>query len=170
MLNIIRCQLGEDTFNLNPCWIIEKAKGFQKNNYFCFIDYIPAFVSITTNWKILKKMGIPDHLTCLLRNLYVGQEARVRTGHGARGWFKSGKGVHQGCILSPFLFNFYEGYIMWNARLDESQTGIKIAGEITTSDMPIISLMAESKEELKSLWWGKRGEWKSWLKTQHSKN
>ena len=153
MLNIIRSELGEDTFNLNPCWIIEKAKEFQKNIYFCFIDYTPAFDCVDHNklWKILKKMGIPDHLTCLLRNLYVSQEARVRTGHAARGWFKIGKGVHQGCIQSPCLFNFYAGYIMWNARLDESQTGIKIAREVTTSDMPMIPLMAESKEELKSL-------------------
>ena len=86
-------------------WIIEKARGFQKNIYFCIIDHAKAFVGITKNWKILKEMGIPDHLTCLLRNLYADQEATVRTGHGTMDWFKTGKGVRQGCILSPCLFN-----------------------------------------------------------------
>ena len=85
----------------NTHWIIEKAREFQKNIYFCFIDYAKAFVWITINWKILKEMGIPDHLTCLLRNLYAGQEATVRTGHETTDWFQIGKGVHQGCILSP---------------------------------------------------------------------
>ena len=85
----------------NIDWIIKKAKAFQKNIYFCFIDYAKAFVWITTNWKILEEMGIPHHLTCLLRNLYAGQEATVRTGHGTTDWFQIGKGVHQGCILSP---------------------------------------------------------------------
>ena len=92
----------------------------------------PLTVWITTNWKILQEMGIPDHLTCLLRNLFAGQEATVRTGHGTTDWFQIGKGVHQGCILSPCLFNFYAEYIMQNARLDEAQAGIKIAG-INTS-------------------------------------
>ena len=87
-------------------WIIEKAREFQKNIYSCFTDQSKAFVWITTNWKILKEMGIPDLLTCLLRNLYAGQEATVRTGHGTTGWFQIGKGVCQGCILSPCLFNF----------------------------------------------------------------
>ena len=87
------------------CWVIEKARGFQKNVYFCFIDYVKTFVWITTNWKILQEMEIPDRLTCLLRNLYAGQEATVRTGHGTTDWFQIGKGVHQGCILSPRLFN-----------------------------------------------------------------
>ena len=96
----------------------------------------PLTVWITTNWKILQEMGIPGHLTCLLRNLYAGQEATVRTGHGTTAWFQIGKGVHQGCILSPWLFNLYSEYIMWNARLYEAQAGIKIAGEISiTSDM-----------------------------------
>ena len=114
----------------------------------------PLTVCITTNWEILQEMGIPDHLTCLLRNLYAGQEATVRTGHGTMDWFKIGKGVHQGCILKPCLFNLYAEYIMQNARLDEAQARIKIArrninnprhaGDTTT-------LMAESKEELKSL-------------------
>ena len=88
----------------------------------------PLTVWITTNWKILKEMGIPDHLPCLLRNLYAGQEVTVRTGHGTTEWFQIGKGLHQGCILSPCLFNLYAEYIMRNARLDEAQTGIKIAG------------------------------------------
>ena len=100
------------------------------------IDFTKAFVWITTNWKILKERGIPDHLTCLLRNLYAGQEATVRTGHGATDWFQIGKGVHQGCILPPCLFNLYTEYIMQNAGLDEAQAGIKIAGEnINNSDM-----------------------------------
>ena len=113
----------------NICWIMEKAREFQKNIYFCFLDYAKTFDCVDHNklWKILPKMGIPDHLTCLLRNLYAGQEATVRTGHGTTDWFQIGKGV-QGCILSPCLFNFYAEYIMRNAGLDEEQTGIKIAG------------------------------------------
>ena len=95
----------------NICWIIKKAREFQKNIYFCFIDYAKT-VWVTINWKILNKMGIPDHLTCLLRNLYAGQEATVITGHGTTDWFQIGKGVHQGCILSPCLFNLYAECIM----------------------------------------------------------
>ena len=114
----------------NIRWIIKKARTFQKNIYFCFIDYAKAFDCVDHNklWKILKEMEIPDHLTCLLRNLYTGQEATVRTGHGTTDWFQIGKGLRQSCILSPCLFNFYAEYIMWNARLDEVQAGIKIAG------------------------------------------
>ena len=114
----------------NFCWIIKKATGFQKNMYFCFIDYAKAFDCVDHNklWKILKEMGIQDHLTCLLKNLYSGQEAIVRTGHGTADWFQIGKGVRQGCILSPCLLNLYAEYIMWNAGLDEAQDGIKIAG------------------------------------------
>ena len=110
--------------------MIEKARQFQKNIYFCFIDYPKAFDCMDHNklWKILKEMGIPDHLTCLSRNLYAGQEATVRTGHETRDWFQIGNGVHQGCILSPYLFNLYEEYIMQNAGLDEAQAGINIAG------------------------------------------
>ena len=104
-----------------------EAKEFQKTTYFCFIDYAFDCVDHNKLWKILKEMGIPDHLTCLLRNLYAGQEATVRTGHGTTDWFQIGKGVHQGCIL-PLLFNFYAEYIMRNAGLDETQAGIKIAG------------------------------------------
>ena len=112
----------------NIWWIIEKAREFQKNIYFCFIDYAKAFDCVDHNklQKILKEMAIPDHLTCLLRNLYAGQEATVRTGHGKTDWFQVGKGVHQGCILSPWLFNLYAEYIMRNAGLDEAQAGIKL--------------------------------------------
>ena len=122
----------------NIRWIIEKAREFQKNIYFCFIDYAKAFDCVYHNklWKILQKMGIPDHLTYLLRDLCVGQEATVRTKHGTTNWFQIRKGVRQGCILSPCLFNVYAEYIMRNSGLDEVQAGIKIAGEISiTSDM-----------------------------------
>ena len=114
----------------NIRWIIEKAREFQKNIYFCFIDYAKAFDYVDYNklWKILKEMGIPDHLTCLLRNLYAGQEATVRTRHGTTKWFHIGKGICQGCILSPCLFNLYAEYIMRNAGLEEARSGIKIAG------------------------------------------
>jgi len=123
--------------------------------YFCFIDYSKAFHCVDNNklWKILKEMGIPDHLTCLLRNLYAGKEATVRTGHGTTVWFQIGKGVHQGCILSPCLFNLYAEYIMQNARLEEAQAGIRIAGKnfnnLRYADD--ITLMGENEEELKSL-------------------
>ena len=100
---------GDQIANIR--WMTEKAREFQKNIYFCFIDYAKAFVWITTNWKILKEMGIPDHLTCPLRNLYAGQEATVRTGDGTTDWFQIGKGVRQGYILSPCLFNLYAEYI-----------------------------------------------------------
>ena len=110
-------------------WIMEKAREFQKSIYFCFIDYAEAFDCMDRNklWKILQEMGIPDHLTGLLRNIYLGQEATGRTGHGTMGSFQIGKGVHQSCILSLCLFNFYAEHIMQNARLDEVQAGIKIA-------------------------------------------
>ena len=137
----------------NIHWIIKKAREFQKN--ICFIDYSKAFDCVDHNklWEILQEMGIPNHLTCLLRNLYAGQEATVRSRHETTDWFQIGKGVRQGCILSPCLFNLYAEYIMRNARLDEAQTGTKIAGRKInnlryTDDT---TLMAESKEELKSL-------------------
>jgi len=139
----------------NICWIIEKAREFQKNIYFCFIDYAKSFDCVDHNklWKILQEMGLPDHLTCLLRNPYAGQEATVRTGHGTTEWFQIRKGVHQGCILSPCLFNLYTEYIMRNAGLNEAQAGIKIAkrniNNLRYADD--IILMAESEEELKSL-------------------
>ena len=109
-----------------------------KNIYFCFIDYSKAFDCVDHNklWKILQEMGIPDHLTCLLRNPYAGQEVTVKTRHGTTDWFQIGKGVHQGCILSPCLFNLHAEYIIWNAGLDEAQTGVKTARRyIKTSDM-----------------------------------
>ena len=108
---------------------LKKQESSRKNIYFCFIDYAKAFNCVVHNklWKILQEMGIPDHLTCLLRNLYAGQEATVRTGHGTTDWFQIGKGICQGCILSPCLFNLYADYIMRNAGLEETQAGIKIA-------------------------------------------
>ena len=114
----------------NICWIIEKAREFQKNIYFCFIDYTEVFDCVDHNklWKILKEMGIPDHPICLLRNLYAGHETTVRTGHGTTDWFQIGKGVRQGYMLSPCLFNLCAEYIMRNAGLEEVQAGIKIAG------------------------------------------
>ena len=115
-----------------------KKQEFQKNIYFCFIDYAKAFDCVDHNklWKILKEMGIPDHLTCLLRNLYAGQEATVRTGHGTTDWFQIGKGVRQGCILSPYLFHFCTEYIRRNAGLGEAQAESRLPGEISiTSDM-----------------------------------
>ena len=156
----------------NSCWIIKKAKEFQKNIYCCFIDYAKAFdcVDHTKLWKILKEMGIPDHLTCLLRNLYAGQEATVRTGHGTKDSFQIGKGVCKGCILSPCLFNLYAEYIMRIAGLEETQAGIKIAGRNINNlrYADDTTLMAESEEELKSLLMKVKGEWKSWLKVQFS--
>ena len=134
----------------NIRWIMEKAREFQKNIYFCFIDYVKAFDCVDHKklWEILKEMGIPDHLTCLLRNLYAGQEATVRTGHGTTDWFQIRKGVCQGCILSPCLFNLYAEYIMRNAGLEEAQAGIKISrrniNNLSYADDT--SIMAESKE------------------------
>ena len=120
-----RFRKGRGTRNqiANICWIIEKAREFQKNIYFCFIDYSKAFDCVDHNklWEILQEMGIPDHLTCLLRNLYAGQEATVKSGHGTSDWFQIGKGICQGCILSLCLFNLHAEYIMRNAGLDEAQ-------------------------------------------------
>ena len=114
----------------NSHWITGKAREFQKNIYFCFTDYAKAFDCMDHNkpWKILKEMGMPNYPICLLRNLYVCQEVTVGTGHGTTGWFKIGKGVCQGCILSPCLFNLHAENSMWNAGLDDSQAGIKTAG------------------------------------------
>ena len=137
----------------NIHWIIEKAREFKKNIYFCFIDYAKAFDCVDHKlWKILKEMGIQDHLICLLRNLYAGQEATVRTEHGTTDWFQIGKGVHQGCILSHCLFNLYAEYIMRKAGLDEAQAGIQIAGRNINNlrYADDTTLMAEIKE-LKSL-------------------
>ena len=133
-----------------------KKQESSKSIYFCLIDYAKAFNCVDHNrlWKNLKEMGIPDHLTCLLRNLYADQEATVRTGHGKIDWFQIGKGVRQGCILSPCLFNLHADYIIQNTKLDEAQDGIKIAkrniNNLRYADDT--TLMAESEEELKSLW------------------
>ena len=148
----------------------KKAREFQKN--ICLIDYTKAFNCVDHNkmWKILKEMEMPDHLTCLLRNMYAGWEAAVRTRHGTTDWFQIGKGVCLGCILSPCLFNLYAEYIMQNAGLDEAQTRIKIAGRnINLRYADDTTLMAES-EELKRLLMKVKGKWKSWLKSQHSKS
>ena len=134
----------------NIHWIMEKAREFQKDINFCFIDYAKAFDCVDHHklWKILKEMGLPDHLACLLSNLYAGKEARIRTGHGTTDWFQIGKGVCQGCILSPCLFNLHAEYIMRNAGLDEAQAGIKIArrniSNLRYADDTI--LMAESEK------------------------
>ena len=139
----------------NICWIMENAREFQKNIYFCFIDYAKAFDCVDHKklWKILKEMGIPDHLICLMRSLYAGQEGTVRTGHGTTDWFKIGKGVFQGCILSAWLFNLYAEYLMRNAGLEEAQAGTKMArrniNNLRYADGT--TLMVESEEELKSL-------------------
>ena len=133
---------------------LKKARQFQKNIYFCCVDYAKAFdcVDHSKVWKILKEMRIPGYLTCLLRNLYAGQESTIRTGHETTDWFQTGKGVHQGCILSPCLFNLYAEYVMRNAGLDEAQAGIKIAGRNINNlrYADDTTLMAEI-EELKSL-------------------
>ena len=154
----------------NIYWIIEKAREIQKNIYFCFLDYAKAFDYVGHKlWKILRD-GF--HLTCLLRNLYAGQEATFRTRHGTTNWFQIGKGVHQCCILSPCFFNLYIEYIMWNTRLDEAQAESRLSGEISiTSNMQMTPpLWQEMKGTKKPLEESERGEWKSCLKTQHSKN
>ena len=144
----------------NICWIIEKAREFQKGIYFCFINYAKSFDCVNHNklWNILKEMGISDHITCLLRNLYAGQEATVRTGDGTSDRFKIVKGVSQGCILSLCLFNLDAEYIVQNARRNESQSGIKIAGRNINNlrYADDTTVMAESEEELKSSWWKRR--------------
>ena len=163
---------GDQIANIR--WIIEKARELQKNIYFCFIDYAKAFDCVDHNklWKILKEMEIPDHLTYLLRNLYAGQEATVRTGHGTTDCFQIGKGVCQGCILSPCLFNFYAEYIMRNAGLEEAQAGINIArrniNNLRYADGTTV--MAESEEELKSLLMKVKDECEKTSLKQHSKN
>ena len=156
LLDQARFRKGRGTSDqiANIHWIIEKAREFQKNIYFCFIDSAKAFDFVDHNklWKILQGMGIPDHLTCLLRNLYAGQEATVGIGHGTTDWFQIGEGVHQGCMLSPCLLNFYAEYIMRNAGLEETQAGIKIAGRNINNlrYADDTTLKAES-EKLKSL-------------------
>ena len=146
----------------NIRWIIKKAREFQKNVYICFIDYAKDSDCVDHNKleNFLKEMGIPDHLTCLLRNLYAGQEATVRTGHGKTDWFQIGRGVRQVCILLPCLFNSYAEYIMKNAGLEEAQARIKIAGGNINNPRYAddTTLTAESEEELKSLLMEERGE------------
>ena len=136
--------------SVNICWIIQKGREFQKNFYFCFIDYAKGFDCVDQNklWKILKEMGILDHLTCLLRNLYAGQEATVRAGHGTTDWFHE-KRVLPGYILSPCLFNLYAEYIMRNAGLQKAQAGIKIARRNINNFRYAddTTLMAESEED-----------------------
>ena len=156
----------------NICWIMEKAREFQKSIYFCFIDYAKSLWLCGSQQTVenSSKMGIPDYLTCLLRNLYASQEATATTEHGKTDWLQIRKGVRQGCILSPCLLNLDVEYIMRNAGLDETQAGIKIArrniNNLRYTDDT--TLMAESEEELKSLLMKAKEEWKSWLKTQHT--
>ena len=156
----------------NICWIIEKAREFQKK--ICFIDYAKAFDCVDYNklCKVLREMGISDHLTWLLRNLYAGQETTVKTGQGTTDWFQIGKGVCQGYILSPCLFNLYAEYIMRNAGPDEAKLESRLEGEIPiTSDMQMTPpLWQKVKGTKKPLDESERREWKSWLKTQHSEN
>ena len=155
MFSVVCLNMKSIIYYSYPEHIIEKAREFQKNIYFCFIDYAKDFDWVDHNklWEILQEMGIPDHLTCLLRNPYAGQEATVRTGHATTDWFQIGKGVCQGCILSPCLFNLYAEYIMRNAGLEEAQARIKIAGRNSNSlrSADDTTLIAESEEELKSL-------------------
>ena len=152
------------------CWITEKAREFQKNIYFCFM-LKSLTVRITTNWKILKEMEIPEYLTCLLRNMYTGQEAIVRTKHGTTNWLQIGKRVCQDCILSLCLFNLYAEYIMWNGRLDEAQAGIKIArrniNNLRYAYDTTLKVERGTKEPLDE---NEKGEWKSCIKIQHSEN
>ena len=133
----------------NICWIIEKAREFQENIYFCFIDYAKAFDCVDKKkLENSSRDGIPDHLTCLLRNLYAGQEATVRTRHETTDWFQTGKGVRQGCILSPYLFNLYAEYIMRNDGLDEAQVESRFLGEISiTSDMQMTPPLCQKAEK-----------------------
>ena len=153
MFKLVLEKVEEPEIKLPTSTRSSKRQEFQKNIYFCFIDYAKDFVWIATNWEILKEMGIPDHLTCLLRNLLAGQEATVRTGYGTTDWFQTEKGILQGCILSPCFFNLYAEYIMRNAGLEEAQARIKIArrniNHLRYADDT--NLMAEREEELKSL-------------------
>jgi len=145
---------------------MEKASEFQKKNIW-FMDYAKTFHCVDHNklWKVLKDMRVPDHLTRILRNLYASQEATVRTRHVTMAWFQIGKGVRQGCTLSLWLFTLYAEHIMWNARLDESQAGIKIARRnINSLRYADDTMWRGTKEPFDE---GKRGEWKSWLQTQH---
>ena len=154
MFKLVLEKAEEPETKLPTSAVSAKKQEFHKNIYFCFINYAKAFDFVDQNklWEILNEMGVPYHLTCLLRNLYAGQEITVRTGHGTTDWFQIGKGVCQDCILSPCLFNLYAEYIMRNPWLDEAQAGIKIVGRninnLTHADDT--TLMTESEEELES--------------------
>ena len=144
----------------NIHWIREKARAFQKNIYFCFIDYTNTFDWVDHNklWKTLKEMGTPDYLTWLLRNLYAGKEAKIRTRHGRMDWFQIGKGVRQGCILSPCLFNYYAEYIMWNPDWMKHKLESRFPGEISiTSDMQMTHPYGIKQRRTRAAWW----KWKS---------
>ena len=144
----------DQTANIH--WILEKVREFEKNIYFCFTDYAKAFDSVDHNklWKLFKETGIPNHIICLLQNLYAGQEATVMTGYGTTDWFQIGKGVQQGCILSPCLFNLYAEYTMRKARLDEAQAGIKIAERSITSYMQMTPpLWQKAERNWRASWW-----------------
>ena len=159
---------------VNVCWIIEQARELQKNIYFCFIEYTKAFDCVyhTKLWKILQEMGIPDHLTFLLWNLYAGQEATVRTRHGTTDWFQIGKGVCQGYILSPCLFNLHAKHIMWNAGLNKHKLESRLLREISiTSDMQMtLPLWQKARRTKEPLDESERREWKSRLRTEHSED
>ena len=160
----VRFRKGRGTSDqiANIRWIIKKAREFKKAMNFCLVQYSKAFGCVDHNklWEILQEMGIPDHLTCILRNLYAGQEATVRIRHGTTDWFQIWKGIHQGCILSPCFFKLYAEDVMQNARLDEAQAGIKISGRYSNNLRYVddTTLMAESEEELKSLLMKGRGK------------
>ena len=158
------CSVNNNSFIIPPAPLGQrKARAFQENTYSCFTDYTKAVDCVDHNklWKILKEMGIPDHLTCLLRNLYAGQEATVRTGHGTTDWFQIGKGVHQGCILSPCFFNLYAEYIMQNAGLDEAKLESRLLGEISiTPDMQMTWPLWQKVKNWRAFWW----KWKRRVK------
>ena len=155
---------GKGTRNqiANIHWIIRKAREFKRNIYCCFINYAKAFDCVDHNklWKILKEMGIPDHLTCLLRNLYAGQEGTVRTGHGTTDWFQIGNEGRQGCILSPCLFNLYAEYIMRNTGLEEAQAGIKIVGRNINNLRYADDTLWQKVKNWRASWW----KWKRRVK------
>ena len=175
------CVQGRKRYRNLANLVFTSYKQSEGSNVFLFFGFFFFFLvnfyswlcqAFNKLWKILKEMGIPDHLTCLLRNLYTGQEVTVRTGHGTTDWFQTGKGVRQGCILSPCLFNFYAEYIMRNAGLDEAQAGIKIAGRNINNlrYADDTTLMIEWRRTEEPLDESERGEWKCWCKAQHSEN
>ena len=173
MFKLVLEKAEETEIKLPPSLGSSKNQESSRKISTCFTDHAKTFdcVDHSKLWKILQKMGIPDHPTCLLRNLYAGQEATVRTRHGTTDWFQIGKGVHQGCILSPCLFNLYAKYIMRNDGLDEAQTVNKIARRnIKTHICRWHHPYGRKRRTEQPLDESERGEWKSWLKTQHSEN